>query len=55
MYELCNINNVIVARGTVGPSNVIVCKRPDANYSITFEDVEQMALSVSSDILKRNK
>ena len=48
-YEECDINNTIVATGTLKKSKIIVCKRPDRR-GFSYEIVENMAKTISDNI-----
>lgn len=49
-YQEIPCNNAVVARGMIGNSKVVVCKRPDKRGS-TYEEVAHMAKTVSEWIL----
>lgn len=51
-YEPLGHENFIVAKGYVGKTLVLVCKRPDGKWSYTFDDVKKMAKEVA-DVIKR--
>ena len=52
-YNPCNIDNVIVGKGEIANSKVIICKRPDARGK-TYEDVQNMAKTIANIIKNWN-